>query len=67
MSKTSVSKLGANYSEIPASDNPSDIKEYEFNVFDLPSFDQYQLKITMSASNMARPPALYNLRSITTY
>lgn len=67
MSKTSVSKLGANYSEIPASDNPSDIKEYEFNVFDLPSFDQYQLKITMSASNQARPPALYNLRSITTY
>jgi len=66
-SKTNVTKLGANYSEIAQSNNVNDVKEYEFNVFDLPSFDQYQLKITMSATNQARPPALYNVRSLTTY
>lgn len=66
-SKTAVTKLGANYSEIAPSEGIEDRKEYEFNIFDLPSFDQYQLKITMSTTNQARPPAIYNLRSITTY
>jgi len=66
-SKTSVSKIGSNYSEVAASDDYSAVREYEFNVFDLPSFDQYQLKVTMSTTNQARVPTLHNLRSLTTY
>jgi len=54
------------YIDVPQSDDIYTFVEYEFNVFDLPAFDEYQIKITMNAENSTRPPMFRNLRTIAT-
>jgi len=41
-------------------------KEYQFDVFDLDAFDQYQIKITMNSLRESFPPVFSNLRIIAT-
>lgn len=41
-------------------------EQYEFNVYDLPDFDQYQIKITFHSSNIGVAPTIRNLRTIAT-
>lgn len=54
------------YNDIPPSDNLLNFVEYEFNVFDLAPFDEYQIKITMNAEKSTRFPRFKNLRTIAT-
>lgn len=54
------------YIDVPQSDDLSRFVEYEFSVFDLAPFDEYQIKITMNAENSTRPPMFRNLRTIAT-
>ena len=54
------------YVDIPPSDNLYRYVEYEFNVFNLTAFDEYQIKITMNAENSTRVPMFRNLRTIAT-
>ena len=54
------------YIDVPPSDDIYTFIEYEFNVFNLPAFDEYQIKITMNAENSTRPPMFRNLRTIAT-
>ena len=42
------------------------IKEYQFDVFELDAFDQYQIKITMNSQRESFPPIFRNLRIIAT-
>ena len=65
-SKDSRTTKGNNYIDIPPSDNLSLFSEYEFNVFDLAAFDEYQIKITMNAEKSTRIPRFANLRTIAT-
>ena len=57
---------GNSYNDIPPSDNLLNFAEYEFNVFDLAPFDEYQIKITMNAEKSTRFPRFKNLRTIAT-
>ena len=41
-------------------------KEYHFNVFDIPSFDEYQIKITFNSNRSSNVPIIRNLRTIAT-
>lgn len=43
-----------------------DYREYEFNVYDISEFDQYQIKITMHTTNSSSFPLFRNLRTIAT-
>jgi hypothetical protein len=54
------------YIDVPPSEDIYKFVEYEFNVFSLPAFDEYQIKITMNAENSTRPPMFRNLRTIAT-
>jgi hypothetical protein len=54
------------YIDVPPSDDIYKFVEYEFNVFNLAAFDEYQIKITMNATNSTRPPMFTNLRTIAT-
>jgi len=54
------------YVDVPPSDNLYRYVEYEFNVFNLTAFDEYQIKITMNAENSTRVPMFRNLRTIAT-
>jgi len=54
------------YNDIPPSDNLYMFTEYEFSVFDLSPFDEYQIKITMNSTNSTRFPRFKNLRTIAT-
>ena len=54
------------YNDIPPSDNLYMFTEYEFSVFDLAPFDEYQIKITMNSTNSTRFPRFKNLRTIAT-
>ena len=63
-SKTSKLSTNKTYSEIGAEDHT--FREYEFNVFDLDAFDQYQIKITMNSRRSSFPPMFRNLRIIAT-
>lgn len=54
------------YNDIPPSDNLYVFTEYEFSVFDLAPFDEYQIKITMNSTNSTRFPRFKNLRTIAT-
>lgn len=54
------------YIDVPPSDDIYNFIEYEFNVFNLAAFDEYQIKITMNATNSTRPPMFRNLRTIAT-
>lgn len=62
-SKTINPPNKSNYSEIG---NNTRFREYEFNVYDIPAFDQYQIKITMNSTNSAKVPTFRNLRTIAT-
>ena len=57
---------GNSYNDIPPSDDLLTFIEYEFNVFDLADFDEYQIKITMNAEKSTRFPRFKNLRTIAT-
>lgn len=41
-------------------------RQFEFNVYDLPDFDTYQIKITMNSTNSSSVPEFKNLRTIAT-
>jgi hypothetical protein len=62
-SKTINPPNKSNYSQIGNSNN---YREYEFNVYDIPSFDQYQIKIVMYTTNSVNIPTFRNLRTIAT-
>jgi hypothetical protein len=62
-SKTQSGPNTSNYSDRPFANY---FYQYEFNVFDIPSFDQYQIKITMNAVKSTRVPRFANLRTIAT-
>lgn len=53
----------SNYTDIGAS---FDMREYNFNVYDIPDFDRYQIKITMSTTKSTYVPIFTNLRTIAT-
>jgi len=62
-SKNINSPNSSNYSQ----QSPSmQYREYFFNVYDLPLFDQYQLKITMHSQTTSVVPIIKNLRTIAT-
>ena len=63
-SKTQKVTQGKTYTEISADDDM--FKEYQFDVFDLDAFDQYQIKITMNSLRESFPPVFSNLRIIAT-
>jgi hypothetical protein len=63
-SKTDVNSKGTAYVQIQQDDNPGQLREYEFNVYDIPSYDEYQVKIVMTASRSSYPPIFTNLRTI---
>jgi len=62
-SKTINPPNKSNYSQ---NGNHNSFKEYEFNVYDVPDFDQYQIKITFHSTNSSHVPYLKNLRTIAT-
>lgn len=62
-SKTINPPNKSNYSQLG---DPTDFREYEFNVYDIPSFDQYQIKITMNSKRSTLIPVFRNLRTIAT-
>lgn len=53
----------SNYSQIEESRK---VEEYQFNVFDIPSFNEYQIKITFNSSRSSNVPVIRNLRTIAT-
>lgn len=57
---------GNTYTELGTNDNYDQFREYEFSVFDLNAFDEYQLKITFNTTRQTYPPVFRNLRSIAT-
>lgn len=63
-SKTAKVTQGKTYSEISADD--AMFKEYQFDVFELDAFDQYQIKITMNSQRESFPPVFRNMRIIAT-
>lgn len=65
-SKTPTLPDNSNYQDTVTDENYFTFREYRFNVFDLPSFDTYQLKITMNSTNSTRFPRFRNLRTIAT-
>lgn len=64
-SKTSEGPNTSNYNDIPPSD-ARQMAEYQFNVYDINSFDEYQIKITMNSTNSAKTFRFKNLRTIAT-
>ena len=57
---------GNSYIDIPPSSDLSRFVEYEFNVFNVSPFDEYQIKITMNAEKSTKFPRFRNLRTIAT-
>lgn len=62
-SKTINPPNSSNYLQIGETDM---YRQFEFNVYDLPDFDTYQLKITMNSTNSSSVPEFKNLRTIAT-
>jgi hypothetical protein len=62
-SKTINPPNKSNYSEIG---NTNRFREYQFNVYDIAAFDQYQIKITMNSTSSTKIPTFRNLRTIAT-
>ena len=62
-SKTINPPNSSNYSQIGNTDL---YRQYEFNVFDIQAFDQYQIKITMNSTKSTNVPSFRNLRTIAT-
>ena len=57
---------GGLYSEIGSNEDVLRMREYEFSVFNLPAFNEYQIKITFNTTRQTYPPAFENLRTIAT-
>jgi hypothetical protein len=53
----------SNYSELPRDNTP---RTYEFNKYDLASFNKYQIKVTMNSYKSTQVPLFKNLRTIAT-
>lgn len=66
MSKSISSPNRSNYSQLGTSVDYQDVKEYEFNAYDLNSFDTYQIKITFNAKNQTQPVIISGLRTLAT-
>jgi hypothetical protein len=66
VSKTPTAPNRSNYSDLPTDDDPKVFREYSFELFDVPDFTQYQLKITMNSQKSTRIPRFRNLRTIAT-
>lgn len=62
-SKTINPPNSSNYSQIGETDF---YRQFEFNVYDLPDFTTYQIKITMNSTNSSSVPEFKNLRTIAT-
>lgn len=62
-SKTINPPNKSNYSQIGITE---EFRQYEFNVYDISDFDQYQIKITMNSTNSVNVPIFANLRTIAT-
>jgi len=62
-SKTSNPPNGSNYNDRGYHET---FKQYEFNVYDIPDFDTYQIKITINSSRSTMTPVFRNLRTIAT-
>jgi hypothetical protein len=62
-SKTVNPPNTSNYSELGITDY---FRQYEFNVFNITDFDQYQVKITMNSTRSTKAPIFKNLRTIAT-
>ena len=65
-SKSVSSPNKSNYNDIGFVDDYDDQSEYEFNGYDIPSFDTYQIKITFNARKQTQPARIYALRTIAT-
>jgi hypothetical protein len=65
---TAFSKVSpnSNYDDFSVNQNRELYAEYKFNVYDIPDFDAYQIKITMHTTNSAAVPTFKNLRTIAT-
>lgn len=61
--KTPTPPNTSNYQDIG---NTVVYREFEFNIFDLPDFDEYQVKITFHSNNSTQSPIFKNLRTIAT-
>lgn len=55
--------INSNYNDKGRSNR---FEQYEFNVYDIPDFDIYQIKITMSSRRSTKVPQFKNLRTIAT-
>lgn len=66
VSKTPIAPNRSNYSDLPTDDDPKVFREYSFELFDIPDFNQYQIKITMNSRKSTRVPRFRNLRTIAT-
>lgn len=53
----------SNYDQLERSEA---YREYEFNQFDLPDFNEYQIKITMNTYKSSNVPSFINLRTLAT-
>lgn len=53
----------SNYDQVERSEA---YREYEFNQFDLPDFNEYQIKITMNTYKSSNVPSFINLRTLAT-
>jgi hypothetical protein len=62
-SKTIKGPNTSNYSQVG---NSETFRQFEFNVYDVADFDQYQIKITMSSNKSTVIPIFANLRTIAT-
>lgn len=62
-SKTPTPPNTSNYNDIARS---NEFNEYEFSVFDINSFDTYQIKVVFNTTNDAYTPLIRNLRTIAT-
>jgi len=62
-SKTKNPPDVSNYNDIARS---YDLETFEFNKYDLPLFNKYQIKITMNSYKSTNIPMIYNLRTIAT-
>jgi hypothetical protein len=64
-SKDQTTANRSNYSDMATNDN-YEFKEYYFTKFDLPEFDQFQVKIVMNSPTSYKVPMFKNLRIIST-
>ena len=62
----SKTPFAPNYSNYNDRGSHETFKQYEFNVYDIPDFDQYQIKITMHSGRSTMTPVFRNLRTIAT-